>query len=55
LKIMFYLQGVLGPLARLNEPAFRAVMVESIKMDLKYIFCIKEETIENTNYLKFLR
>jgi len=55
LKIMFYLQGVLGPLARLNEPAFRVVIVESIKMDLKFIFCIKEETIENTNYLKFLR
>jgi len=55
LKIMFYLQGVLGPLARLNEPAFRVVIVESIKMDLKFIFCIKKETIENTNYLKFLR
>ena len=47
LKIPFYLQGVLGPMARLNEPAFRVVIVETGKADLKWLFCIKDEHLEN--------
>jgi len=49
------LQGVFGPLARLNEQAFLVVIKESIKDDLKFLFCIKEETVENKTYLTFLR
>lgn len=40
--MMFYAQGIVGPLVRLSEPAFRRTISESIKKDLASLFCFKK-------------
>ena len=44
-----------GPFARMSEPAFRIAVLTTIKSDLRYIFCIKEETNEDLFDKLFLR
>ena len=34
LKIMFFLEGLVSPLVRLNEPVFRILIVKTLKSDL---------------------
>lgn len=44
LKVFFYLQGLIGPLVRLNEPAFRTSAFITLKEDFFTVFfCLKEK------------
>ena len=39
LKMMFYMEGVLSPLIRLNEPIFRLLIIKTIKEDCQSVIC----------------
>jgi hypothetical protein len=39
LKMMFYMEGVLSPLIRLNEPIFRLLITKTIKEDCQSVIC----------------
>ena len=40
LKMMFYMEGVLSPLIRLNEPIFRLLIIKTIKEDCQSVICL---------------
>jgi hypothetical protein len=46
LKILFLSQGIVGPLVRLNEPAFRTLATKTIKSDIRYLIFRKEHSYE---------
>lgn len=43
LKIFYYFEGVISPLVRLNEPAFRRVCLNTLKSDLAFLTCNRQK------------
>ena len=45
LKAFYLSSGLLGPLIRLNEPAFSRAIYLTLKSDLRLLFCVKEVVV----------
>jgi hypothetical protein len=45
LKAFYLSSGLLGPLIRLNEPAFSKAIYSTLKSDLRWLFCVKEVVV----------
>lgn len=42
LKVLYFSQGIMGPLIRGNEVAFRSIVWKTIKQDLKWLVCMRD-------------
>lgn len=50
LKVLFYAQGIVSPLVRLQEPAFRITIKQTIIKDLRMFLCLKETDHQDMTY-----
>jgi hypothetical protein len=42
LKVLYFSQGIMGPLIRGNEVAFRSIVWKTMKQDFKWLFCMRD-------------